>query len=113
MSDYARLGEHGLLLEAEVAPKSQARFEKRYLAATKQAVSPGVPHYYQTQPGKWGAELRVYFNDAGMAVSLATLGLHVERSRKGYLASKYRYRVNNNKFWWALVEDHGMRLGKG
>lgn len=52
----------GLLLEAEVAPSGNTRFQKRYLAATGTAVSPGAPEYYQSQNNKWGAELRAYFN---------------------------------------------------
>lgn len=111
MSRFASLGKHGLLLEAEVAPKAQAAFEKRYQAATKHSVSPGSPAHYQNQPNKWGAELRVYFNDPGMAVSLEASGVHVEHPRSGYQSGKYRYRVNDNKLWWKLVEDYGLRLG--
>lgn len=111
MSRFASQGKHGLLLEAEVAPNSQARFEKRYGAATKQTISPGSPQHYQTQANKWGAELRVYFNDPGMAVSLAARGLHVEHSRKGYMSGQYLFRVNDNQFFWKLIEDHGLRLG--
>jgi hypothetical protein len=111
MSQFATFPKHGLMLEAEVAPNSQGEFEKRYLAATSQAVSPGDPQHYQNQPNKWGAELRVYFDDQGMADSLEASGVHVEHQRKGYQAGKYRYRTNDNKFWWTLVEDHGLRLG--
>jgi hypothetical protein len=74
-------------------------------------VSPGRPRHYQDQPNKWGAELRVYFNDPGMAVSLAAAGVHIEYPRRGYMAGKYRYRFNDSKVWWALVEVHGLRLG--
>ncbi len=111
MSRFGSLGQHGLLLEAEVAPGSQAKFERRYTAATKRAVSPGNPVHYQSQPNKWGAELRVYFNDPGMAVSLEALGVHVEHPRRGYNAGQYRYRANDNKLWWKLVENYGLRLG--
>lgn len=111
MSYFAPFGKHGLLLEAEVAPKAQAKFEARYKAATKHAVSPGTPKHYQAQPNKWGAELRVYFNDPGMAVSLAAMGMNVERRQKGYQTGKYHYRVSDNKLWWKLVENHGLRLG--
>lgn len=111
MSRFARAGKHGLLLEAEVPPKSQSRFEKRYEAATKHAVLPGKPKHYQNQPNKWGTELRVYFNDPGMAASLTAVGKHVEHPRRGYQAGKYQYRVNDNKFWWKLVEESGFRLG--
>jgi len=112
MSKFASHGKHGLLLEAEVAPQAQAKFEKRYMAATHIKVTPGSPVNYQAQPNKWGAELRVYFNDAGMAVSLDATGYVVEYSRKGYKSGDYSYRVNDNKFWWKLVESYGLRLGE-
>lgn len=112
MSRFASLGKHHLLLEAEVAPKAQAGFEKRYKAATKLTISPGTPKHYQSQPNKWGSELRVYFNDPGMAVALAASGEHVEYPRNGYQAGLYRYRVNSNKLWWKLVEGYGLRLGR-
>lgn len=111
MSNFVALGHHGLLLEAEVAPRAQAKFEARYLAATGQAVTPRNPVHYQNQPNKWGAELRVYFSDPGLAVALTISGYHVEPSLKAYQGQNYRYRVNSKKLWWAMVEDHGMRLG--
>jgi hypothetical protein len=101
----------GLLLEAEVAPGGKARFEKRYQAATGSAISPGVPEYYQCQNNKWGAELRVYFNDPAMAVVLKASGVHVEGPRKGYKSGEYKYRFNDSKRWWKLVEDEDLRLG--
>jgi hypothetical protein len=112
MSKFAAQGTHGLLLEAEVPPDSQAKFEARYLAATGRAISPGSPKHYQNQPNKRAAELRIYFNDPGMAASLACFVPTVEHSRKGYLSGTYRYRINNNTFWWDLVENAGMRLGR-
>jgi hypothetical protein len=111
MARFAKVGRIGLLLEAEVARSGQARFEKRYKTATGVDVTPGRPKHYQNQPNKWGAELRVYFNDPGMAVSLAAVGIHVEYPRRGYMAGKYRYRFNNKDVWWTLVEDHSLRLG--
>lgn len=101
----------GLLLEAEVAPSGKARFEKRYQAATSIVVSPGKPEHYQSQANKWGAELRVYFNDPAMATALKASGVHVEGPRKGYKSGEYRYRFNDNKLWWKLVEGQGLRLG--
>jgi hypothetical protein len=111
MSNFANQGTHGLLLEAEVAPRAQVKFAHRYHAATGQAVTTGSPVHYQNQPNKWGAELRVYFNDPGMAVALATEGYHVENSLKAYQGQNYRFRINSKKLWWALVENHGLRLG--
>lgn len=101
----------GLLLEAEVQPHGQSRFEKRYFDATGVAVSPGSPVHYQNQNNKWGMELRVYFNEKAIAASLSAMGLNVEKSRDGYRSGEYIYRVNNNKFWWNLVEISGLRLG--
>lgn len=101
----------GLLLEAEVAPSGRARFERRYQAATGIAVSPGTPEHYQSQSNKWGAELRVYFNDHAMATALKASGVHVEGPRRGYKSGEYRYRFNDNRLWWRLVEGQGLRLG--
>jgi hypothetical protein len=100
-----------MLLEAEVAPGGMARFQRRYGDATGQMVQPGNPVHYQRQRNKWGTELRVYFNDHGMAIALMAAGVNVEYSRRGYRSGEYRYRFNNNKLWWALVESHGLRLG--
>jgi hypothetical protein len=111
MPHFANLGDYGLLLEAEVAPSARARFESRYLAATGVAVTPGNPRHYQNQPDKWGAELRVYFNDPGMAAVLHAKGVHVESNRRGYKSGEYRFRFNDNKLWWKLVVDYGLRLG--
>jgi hypothetical protein len=111
MTHFAKRGKFSLLLEAEVAPSAQSRFEKRYKVATGTAVRPGHPQHYQDQPNKWGAELRVYFNDPGMAVSLEANGVHIEYPRRGYKAGEYLYRFNDNKIWWNLVEVYGLRLG--
>ncbi|MBK9496140.1 MAG: hypothetical protein IPO08_16840 [Xanthomonadales bacterium] len=100
-----------VLLEAEVAPRGRTRFEGRYLAATGIVVSPGTPEHYQTQINKWGAELRVYFNDHAMATALKASGVTVEGPRRGYKSGEYRYRFNDNKLWWKLVETQGLRLG--
>ena len=101
----------GLLLEAEVAPSGKTRFEKRYLLATRTAVSPGAPEHYQSQKNKWGAELRVYFNDPAMTKVLKALNVHVEGPRRGYKSGEYRYRFNDNNLWWKLVDVQGLRLG--
>ena len=111
MKHFPNPGKCGLLLQAEVAPKGQSKFEGRYHKATRVAVTPGNPQHYQEQSNKWGAELRVYFNDPGMAISLEANGVSVEGPRKGYMAGKYRYRFNDNKLWWKLVEIYRLRLG--
>jgi hypothetical protein len=105
------VGKIGFLLQAEVPQRAQTRFESRYRVATGVVVTPRSPKHYQNQPNKRSAELRIYFNDPGTAVSLAAAGFHVEYPRRGYMAGKYRYRVNNNRLWWALVEDQGLQLG--
>lgn len=97
MNHFTKPHKYSLLLEAEVAPNAQPKFEKRYQAATKVAVTPGGPKHYQNQPNKWGAELRVYFNDPSMAMSLEAFGVHVEYPRRGYMAGQFRYRFNDNK----------------
>jgi hypothetical protein len=111
MTSSGNQGTLGVLLEAEVAPNKQADFEGRYRRATGIAVTPRNPVHYQNQPGKWGAELRVYFNDPGMKVVLEAMGIHVEYPRNGYMAGQYQYRVNNNDLWWKLVENFGLLLG--
>lgn len=111
MKRFGGSGKYGLLLQAEVARAGQPKFEKEYKAATGRAVRPGKSQHYQDQPNKWGRELRVYFNDPGMAVSLEAVGVHVEYPRRGYMAGAYRYRFNNSKVWWKLVKDYGLRLG--
>jgi len=111
MIKFAKQSKLGLLLEAEVAPTAQKRFENRYQKATGLSVSPGGPAHYQDQPNKWGSELRVYFNDPGLAVMLQSLGHHVEFPRKGYKAGEFRFRFNDNNLWWKLVEGGGLRLG--
>lgn len=99
----------GAYLEAEVAPRSQDKFQNRYAEATGQAVSPGTPAEYQSQPDKWGAECRIYFNDLSVLVALVQAGIHVEVGRP--YRDQYLYRVNNNDLWWELVELYGFRLG--
>jgi hypothetical protein len=111
MTHFATLGKFGLLLEAEVPTSAQPKFEKHYNAAAGIAVTPGSPKHYQNQPNKRAAELRVYFNDPGMAVLLEVHGVHVEYPRRGYKSGQFRYRFNDNKLWWKLVEIYGLRLG--
>lgn len=100
-----------MLLEAEVVPRGQPQFEKRYKRATRRIVSPGKPKFYMSQDNKWGTELRVYFNNPLLACLLKKRGIHVESTRRGYKAGEYLYRINSNKLWWELVEDCGLRLG--
>lgn len=111
MPKSAKYKDVDLLLEAEVAPNQQKRFENRYQKATGKSVSPGNPSYYQSQPNKWGSELRVYFNDPGFAALVESLGIKVEKRSRGYRSGEFHFRFNDNRLWWKLVEVSGMRLG--
>jgi len=95
--------------EAEVPPKKQPDFEKRYLQATGLKVSPKFPPEYQSQPNKRGPELRIYFNSEIVAVYLRFKRYNVTQGHP--YKNKYRYRVSKNELWWELVEEHGFRLG--
>jgi hypothetical protein len=97
------------LLEAEVAPAAQVGFARRYEASTGSAVTPGAPPEYQSQPNKWGAECRIYFNSHVVAMCARSLGLHVEVGRP--YKNSYLYRINSHDLWWELVETYGFRLG--
>ena len=112
MSHFPNINTVGLFLEAEVAPTRQEYFEARYAAKTGQAIAPGTPAQYQNQPNKWGAELRIYFNDPNIAAILTGSGVHVEHPRRGYKSGEFSYRANDNELWWDLVESHGLFLGQ-
>lgn len=101
----------GLYLEAEVAPQGQPAFEARYKTATGKIISPGSPDEYQNQNNKWGAELRVYFNSSALKAQFQADGLTVEDHNTGYKSGEFGHRVNNNDFWWHLVENLGATLG--
>lgn len=97
-----------VLLEAEVAPSRRAQFEEQYLEVAGEPALVG--EFYQLQPNKWGAELRVYFNCAtDLSDDFADLDVTVEEGARPYHTTR-RYRVNNNAFFWALVAG-GYRLG--
>ena len=109
---FKKLNTFGMHLEAEVAANGLDRFEARYLAATGIDVSPGREPFYQEQNNKWGAELRIYFNDSNLASQLKAVGLNVEHRNAGYLTDKYKFRVSDNDLWWEFVEKHGATLGE-
>ena len=94
-----------------MSPKGLENFKTRYKAATGKSVSPGSPDHFQKQSNKWGAELRVYFNDSDAEKKFKSVGVNVEHRIDGYRAGEYTYRINDNKIWWELVELHGLRLG--
>jgi hypothetical protein len=108
---YPSISICGLLLEAEVAANVQSAFETQYTSATGTTVSPATTDHYQSQANKWGAELRIYFNDANLASALTGSGVAVENRSGGYLSDQYAYRINNNDLWWHLVENLGASLG--
>ena len=112
MTNFSTINTSGMLLEAEVAPNVFNQFEARYRAATGQNISPGTTPHYQEQTNKWGAELRVYFNDSAVASTFRSAGFNVEVRSTGYLSGEYRFRVNNSDLWWKLVESRGLTLGQ-
>ena len=97
------------LLEVEVSPSRQTDFTERYRAATGTVVAPGDPPEFQVQNNKWGIECRIYFNSDVVAHGFRSMGIHVEEEMP--YRSNYRYRVNDGKLWWTLVESYGFRLG--
>lgn len=93
-----------MLLEAEVNPLKQAQFEERYRGATNDVVCPGKLVEYQSQPNKWGSELRIYSNNSDIAAYFQDNGFYVESHTHGYKSGEFKYRINNNNLWWDLVE---------
>jgi hypothetical protein len=98
-------------LEAEVAGTQLAAFQRKYQSVTgKNPPVSTKSGLLDIGTGKWGAELRVYFNaPAGILAGLRRLGFHVEQGTRWY-NGKYRCRINNNSLWWDLIAD-GFRLG--
>jgi len=109
---FPNISTTGLYLEAEVVSNKQQGFETRYQAATGSTISPGSPQAYQSQNNKWGAELRIYFNDTTIESTLRASGLTVETHNSGYKSGEFSFRVNNNDFWWFLVESLGATIGQ-
>ncbi|WP_374267243.1 hypothetical protein [Zoogloea sp.] len=99
----------GAYLEAEVHPNGIEQFDADYLQITGEM--PVIGRGYQRQPNKWGTECRIYFNCNGdLNDEFAMLGIDVEEGSRPY-KQEWRFRVNNNEFFWALVRA-GYRLGK-
>lgn len=97
-----------ILLEAEVNPAVKSHFETQYHTLTGDMPTEG--EFFQLQPNKWGAELRIYFNcDTDLSDEFSDLDIRVEEGRRPY-RSRWRYRINNKEFFWALVTA-GYRLG--
>ena len=111
MSQFPSLSTQGFYLEAEVPSNTQGAFESRYSSAAGATVSPRNRAQYQDQPNKWGAELRIYFNDASVAALFQGAGITVENRNSGYKSGEFMFRTNNNDLWWDVVENHGCRLG--
>ncbi len=96
-------------LEAEVNPNGVAAFEDDYFAITNER--PVVGTGYQHQKNKWGTECRIYFNcETDLNDQFSALGIDVEQGDRPY-KNEYRFRVNNNDFFWGLVRA-GYKLGK-
>ncbi|MCW0435567.1 MULTISPECIES: hypothetical protein [Xanthomonas] len=99
----------GAYLEAEVNPSAVDKFEAAYQQIT--GMIPVVGEGYQHQPNKWGAECRVYFNcDSDLSDEFSVLEIEVEEGARPY-KQEWRFRVNNNEFFWALIRA-GYRLEK-
>ena len=109
MSRFAAQGTHGLLLQAEVAPSGQAKFEHRYLAATARNLRRERRSIIKLSE-QMGANCGYIQRSRDGRLTPAS-GLPVEYGRQGYWPASIATRVNNNKFCWKLVENHGLRLG--
>ena len=100
-------------LEAECADRRVTTFVAEYEAITGIRLRRGRD--FQVQPSandnKRGLEGRVYFNATPKQVTrLLGLGLRVQGPRtRGYLSSKYSYRIDLNRLLWMLIND-GYRL---
>lgn len=103
----ARNGE----LHAEVPPQSWRGFEHDYRTVTGNVDTAAEPCVFRIAIGgdnKWGSELRIYvptrFCNMPRFVLPANLNLvaaDVPQNR----------RINNNEFWWHLVERLNFRVG--
>ena len=99
----------GAYLEAEVHPNGIRQFEADYFQITREM--PVIGHGYQRQPNKWGTECRIYFNCNGdLNDEFTMLGIDVEEGSRPY-KQEWRFRVNNNEFFWALVRA-GYKIGR-
>ncbi len=104
----ARHGE----LHAEVPPQSWRGFEHDYRTITGNPNIADEPCVFRSAIGggnKWGSELRIYIperfcNDARfiLPANLNLVAADVPDRR----------RINNNEFWWFLVERLNFRAGK-
>ena len=94
---------------AEVPPQSKAAFEERYFLFTGTRPEPHAQGYFpihiRTEWDKWAPELRIYFPEFDQAFDLPP-GVEIRPGTNPGI-----FRINNNRFWWALVRL-GFRLGK-
>lgn len=106
---FFRTNVKGAYLEAEVHPKGVDQFDTDYHQIAGEM--PVIGQGYQRQPNKWGTECRIYFNcDSDLNDEFSVLGIDVEQGARPY-KQEWRYRVNNNEFFWALIRA-GFKLGK-
>lgn len=99
----------GAFLEAEVHPNGFDQFDFDYHQITGEM--PVIGQGYQRQPNKWGTECRIYFNcKSDLNDEFSVLGIDVEQGARPY-KQEWRFRVNNNEFFWALIRA-GYKLGR-
>lgn len=104
----ARHGE----LHAEVPPQSWRGFEHTYRATTGDHNIANEPCVFQIAVGgnnKWGSELRIYIPIRFCGNQRFVLPEFVNLVDANVPENK---RINNNEFWWHLVERLGFRAGR-
>jgi len=93
---------------AEVPIKAIRGFSNSYKSATGEL--PQGQGYYELHEGadKWGAELRIGFPSHMQLQPWFILPVGVQPAPK---AQNGISRINNNSFWWHLVEYFGFQIG--
>ena len=104
----ARHGE----LHAEVPPQSWRGFEHDYRRITGNHnidAEPCIFHIAEGGDNKWGSELRVY-----IPARLCVMQRFVLPANLNLVAADVpeNRRINNNEFWWLLIERLGFRAGR-
>ncbi|MDD5546527.1 MAG: hypothetical protein PHO67_05175 [Candidatus Omnitrophica bacterium] len=97
-------------LDAEMHPKSQARFEQKYKRESGIAPTPDNRNYYILHVGadKWGVELRIYFDGKRSNVPKLIIGMIRSSSPR----EPREFRINDNTLLWKLIK-HGFVLADG
>lgn len=98
-------------LSAEVPPQSESGFQSDYRAVAGNVDFNTLEGYFPISEGgynKWGCELRIEFPEMMLSNSrfVVPVGVNVVSGHSPGIA-----RINNNGFWWHLVNQLGFRLG--